>query len=488
MTTVAESSAATGAAPDGIPMTIADAAAALRDGALTSSALTAGILARVAALDGELGAYVCTSPDLAMAAAEQADADFAAGIDHGPLQGIPLAIKDIIATKDAPTTANSRVLAPDWGAGIDAPVAARLRAAGAVFIGKATTSEFALGAPDPDKGFPIPHNPWELSRTAGGSSSGTGVAVAAGLALGGLGTDTGGSVRFPAAMNGHTGLKVTFGRVPKSGVVPLGFSLDSIGPMARSAYDCALLLQVMAGFDATDPDAADVPVDTDYTASLDGSVDGVTLGVPMPYFFDADGLDPAVRDGVLAAIAVLRGAGAVTTDTAIPFAEQAKNANMLTLAAEAYAYHRNTMVSRWEDYGQFTRPGLARGAMYSAADFAQAQRFRGWFRRQVAGLLRTYDVLVTPTWATPAFPLSEMLPERMILTPGYTPQWNFTGLPAVAVPCGFSADGLPLSMQVIGRPFAEATVLKVADAYQRLTDWHLRVPPIAADATAGSPE
>jgi len=310
--------------------------------------------------------------------------------------------------------------------------------------------------------------------------------VAAGLALGGLGTDTGGSVRFPAAMNGHTGLKVTFGRVPKSGVVSLGYSLDSIGPMARSAYDCALLLQVMAGYDATDPDAADTAVDTDYTATLDGSVEGMSLGVPMPYFFDADGLDPEVRDGVLAAIDVLRGAGADVSDTVIPYGEEAKNANMLTLVGEAYAYHRNNMVTRWGDYGQFTRPGLARGVLYSAADYAQAQRFRTWFRREVATLLSTYDVLITPTWATPAFPLSEMLPERMILTPGYTPQWNLTGLPAVAVPCGFSSDGLPLSMQIIGRPFAEATVLKVADAYQRLTDWHLRVPPIAATAAAGS--
>ncbi|MFV0309938.1 MAG: amidase [Desertimonas sp.] len=487
MSGITETMGPSGAAPDGLPMTIAHASAALRDGSLTSSALTEGILARVDLLDSQLGAYVCTGPASALAAAARADADFAAGIDRGPLQGIPLAIKDIIATADAPTTANSRVLTPEWGAGADAPVSARLRAAGAVFVGKATTSEFALGAPDPTKGFPIPRNPWDLGRTAGGSSSGTGIAVAAGLALGGLGTDTGGSVRFPAAMNGHTGLKVTFGRVPKSGVVPLGYSLDSVGPMARSAYDCALLLQVMAGHDPTDADAATAPVDADYTATLDGSVEGMALGIPKPYFFDADGLDPEVRDGVLAAIDVLAGVGAAVTDTAVPYGDEAKNANMLTLVGEAYAYHRNNMVERWSDYGQFTRPGLARGALYSAADYAQAQRFRTWFRREVAALLRTYDVLITPTWATPTFPLSEMLPERMILSPGFTPQWNLTGLPAVAVPCGFSSDGLPLSMQIIGRPFAEATVLKVADAYQRLTDWHLRVPPIVTAAVAGSP-
>ena len=485
MSALDEAPATTGYA-DCLPMTIADAAAALRAGTLTATALTEGILARIDALDGQLGAYVCTNPELALEAAATADADLAAGVDRGPLQGVPLAIKDIIATKDAPTTANSRVLAPDWGAGEDAPVTARLRAAGAVIVGKATTSEFALGAPDPDKGFPIPRNPWDLVRTAGGSSSGTGIAVAAGLALGGLGTDTGGSVRFPAAMNGHTGLKVTFGRVPKSGVVPLGYSLDSVGPMARSAYDCALLLQVMAGHDPTDPDAASAPVDADYAAALDGSVEGISIGVPEPYFFDADGLDPEVRDGVLAAVDVLAGAGAAVSGTAVPYAEEAKNANMLILVGEAFAYHRNNMVSRWTDYGRFTRPGLARGALYSAADYAQANRFRTWFRRRVAELLRTYDVLITPTWATPAFPLSEMVPERMILNPGYTPQWNLTGLPAVAVPCGFSSDGLPLSMQIIGRPFAEATVLKVADAYQRLTDWHLRVPPVAATTTTRS--
>ncbi len=464
------------------PLTIADAAKALRSGDLTAAALTASIFERIEALDAKLGAYVCTLPETAMASAEAADADFAKGVDKGPLQGIPLAVKDIISTEDAPTTANSRVLDPAWGGGIDAPVVARLRAAGAVVVGKATTSEFALGAPDPDKGFPIPRNPWALECTAGGSSSGTGVAVAAGLALGGLGTDTGGSVRFPAAMNGHTGLKVTFGRVPKSGVVPLGYSLDSVGPMARSAMDCALLLSVMAGYDASDPDAASAPVD-DYAAALDGSAVGVRVGVPMPYFFDAPGLDPEVRDGVLAAVDVLRGAGAVVSDTEIGYAEQAKNATMMTLSSEAFSYHRLNLVDRWTDYGKFTRPGLARGALFSAGDFAQAQRFRNWFRAEVARVLAEFDVLVTPTWATPAFLLSEMLPERMILTPGYTPQWNLTGLPAVAVPCGFSSSGLPLSMQIIGRPFAEATVLKVADAYQQLTDWHLQVPPVAALTT-----
>ncbi|MBO0813333.1 MAG: amidase, partial [Microlunatus sp.] len=202
-------------------LTIAEAGAALRSGTLTSIELTRTILDRALALNDALGAYVVITEDAAMRQAAAADADFAAGVDKGPLQGVPLAIKDIIAMKGAPTTANSRVLAADWGAGTDAPVTARLRTAGAVFVGKSTTSEFALGLPDAEKGFPVPHNPWNLSHTPAGSSSGTGVATAAQLALGGLGTDTGGSVRGPACVNGHTGLKVTFGRVPKNGVVSL---------------------------------------------------------------------------------------------------------------------------------------------------------------------------------------------------------------------------------------------------------------------------
>ncbi len=469
---------------DELGMTITDAAAALRSGELTSVALTTSLLDRIGALNETLGAFVTVTAEGALAAAAAADADFAAGVDKGPLQGIPLAVKDIISTHDAPTTANSRILAPGWGGGVDAPVVARLRAAGSVILGKTTTSEFAIGQPDPDKGFLVPHNPWDLDRTPAGSSSGTGVAVAAGLALGGLGTDTGGSVRGPASVNGHSGLKVTFGRVPKSGVAPLGYSLDSVGPMARSALDCALLLSVMAGYDASDPDAATAPVD-EYTAALDGSVEGVRIGLPMPYFFDAPGLDDEVRDAVLAATAVLGGAGAsVVETTALPHAGQAKDATIITMLGEAFAYHHLDLISRWETYGRFTRIVLARGAMASAGDYAQAQRFRTMFRREVAAALADLDVLITPTSPTPAAIAADMVPERLLVGPGFTPQWNLTGLPALAVPCGFSSSGLPLSMQIIGKPFAEATVLKVADAYQRLTDFHLHVPPVAALAAA----
>src|ERR1700704_2057514 len=262
-----------------LPLTIKAAAAGLRDGQITSVELTAAMLDRIEHLNPRLGAFIAVTGETAMAAAQQADADLARGIDKGRLQGIPLGVKDIIATRDAPTTANSHILDRSWGAHWDAPVVERLRSAGAVIMGKTVTSEFACGSPDPENGFPMPKNPWNLEHSAAGSSAGTGIAVAAGLVLGGLGTDTGGSVRAPASANGHTGLKVTFGRVPKFGCVPLGYSLDSIGPMARSAWDCAALLKVMAGYDASDPNAAQEPVPA-YTELLDGSVDGLRIALP----------------------------------------------------------------------------------------------------------------------------------------------------------------------------------------------------------------
>ncbi|WP_448061090.1 amidase [Cellulomonas hominis] len=471
--------------PDTLPLTIKDAAAALRDGSLTSVALTSTVLANIAERDGALGAYVTVCADTALAAAQAADDDFAAGTDRHPLQGIPLAVKDIIATKDAPTTANSRVLDPDWGKGVDAPVVARLRAVGGVVVGKTTTSEFACGLPDPTKGFPIPRNSWNQEHTASGSSAGTGIAVSAGLALGGLGTDTGGSVRAPASVSGITGLKVTFGRVPKSGVVPLGYSLDSVGPLARSAYDCALLMEVMAGYDASDPTAADVPVPV-YSALLDGDVAGLRIGVPREFFLDPAIVNEEVRDAVLAGIAQLEQLGAVVVDVTVPYARAANDANNLTFLAEGYAYHRDNLISRWANFGASTRDVLGRGALYTGGDYVQAQRVRSVFRAEVAKVLTDVDVLVTPISPGPVPRADEMDMGSLFSAPGFTGQWNLTGMPAASVPCGFSSGGLPLALQVVGRPFADGVVLKVADAYQRVTDWHLQVPPIASGAVVGA--
>jgi len=465
-----------------LPLTLREAADALRARRTTSVALTESALERIRALNDRVGAFIAVTDDVALAAARRADADFASGVDRGPLQGIPFGLKDILATRDAPTTANSLVLDRAWGHGYDAVVTERVRATGAVILGKLVLSEFAIGAPDASKPFPVPRNPWDLERTPAGSSSGTGVAVVTGMVLAGLGTDTGGSVRGPAAACGHTGLKVTFGRVPKWGCVPLGYTLDSIGPMARSALDCALVLNVIAGHDRRDPTAARAKT-ADYAAGIDGGVRGLRVGVPVPYFYDHPALQPEVKAATEAVIDTLAGLGAEVREVALPHADLAGHANGITMMCEAFAYHRVDMAStRWGDYGEGVRQLVARGALYSGADYVQAQRFRTWFRREAARVMSEVDVLVTPTTIEPAQRAAEMDPLKRLATPSYTGVFNLLGYPALAIPSGVSpSTGMPLSAQIVGAPFAEATVLQVGHAYQQRTEWHLRVPPIAAE-------
>jgi aspartyl-tRNA(Asn)/glutamyl-tRNA(Gln) amidotransferase subunit A len=466
-----------------MPLTVSDAAAAFRDGTLTSVGLTKALLERADRLDKELGVYLARMDESALEAAAQADADFAAGIDRGPLQGIPVGIKDIIATKDAPTTGQSLVLDPAWGEGWDAPVTARLRAAGAVIIGKTTTMEFATGMPDGNKPFPIPRNPWNTSTWPGGSSSGTGNGIAAGLFLGGLGTDTGGSVRIPAAFCGISGLKQTFGRVPKSGCVALGYSLDHIGPMARSSRDCAILLQVMAGYDASDPTCADVPV-PDYLAALDGSVRGLRVGVEREHHTKVEGVLPEAIEQFEAAVAALGQGGATVSEVSIPYYDEITSAGRVNSRSEGAAYHMVDLRSRWSDYGVHTSAAVGSAAIFSASDYVQASRTRQMGKKVLRDLMGSLDVMVMLSTGVGAPPLEGLSVESMGKWPSFTSIWNALGLPALCIPMGFTADGLPLSLQIVGKPFDEATVLKVGDAYQQMTDWHLRVPPIAVPVAA----
>jgi len=455
------------------PSTIVDAAAALRSGSLTSVALTRELLARTDALDATLGTFVARFDDTALVAAEQADADFAAGVDRGPLQGIPIGVKDIIAAREGATTACSKVLDPDWGRGVDAPVVARLRAQGAVIAGKTATMEFAMGAPDADGPFPIHRNPWDLDRWPGGSSAGTGTGVAAGLILGGLGSDTGGSVRIPAALCGISGLKTSFGLVPKSGVVPLGYSLDTVGPMARTARDCALILQAIAGASADDPTSVDRPV-PDYVAALTGDAEGLRVGVERDHHTRVEGFDPACRDRFEDAVRALERAGAEIVEVHFDSYPIITAAALVTSAAESFAYHRKDLQERFGDYGREARASLALGAFYSSADYVQAQRVRAWGLATLRRVLGECDVIVTPTIGLPAPRLTDDFWSMMQWI--YTPVWNHLGTPAISVPMGPIAAGLPSGLQVIGGRFDDARVLRVADAYQQVTDWHTRVP------------
>jgi aspartyl-tRNA(Asn)/glutamyl-tRNA(Gln) amidotransferase subunit A len=464
------------------PLTLTEAAEALRAGAVTSVRLTEEALAAADRHDGELGTYLARFDDYALEQAERADRELAAGVDRGPLQGVPFGVKDIIAMAEGPTTAQSLVLDRAWAEGRDAPVVSRLKAAGAVITGKVTTMEFACGMPDPSKPFPVPRNPWDTATWPGGSSSGTGNGVAAGLFFAGLGTDTAGSIRIPSAFCGVTGLMPTFGRVPKSGVAPLGYSLDHVGPLARSARDCAAVLDVIAGPHASDPDCVDLP----YGAPvLDGSLEGVRIGVVRAGHFP-DEADPALSPAFDAALGVLSGLGATLVDAELPYWTEMLTANLVTMCAEAFAYHRNDLVERWEDYFAATRLMLARGAMVTGADYVQAQRVRRVAQDAVARMFDDLDVIVCPTAAVGAPRYDELADDAgRIEVEGlfrtiFTQYWDCVGNPVLAAPMGVTAAGLPLSIQFAGPAFGEAGVLRAGDAFQGVTDWHRRVPALAA--------
>ncbi len=458
-----------------VPGTIVEAGQWLRSGKITATELTEALLARCHAAQERLGAFNVIMDEAAMRAAYAADADFARGMDRGPLMGVPLAIKDLLATHDAPTTANSRVLDPAWGQRADATVVRKLRDAGAIPIGKTVLHEFAIGWPDPATGFPIARNPWDPTRTPGGSSSGTGTAICAGLALGGLGSDTGGSIRGPASYCGISGLKPTFGRVSKEGAVPLGYSLDTVGPMARTARDCAILFDVIAGYDPADPCTVNLPVPS-MTAGLDGTLAGVRIGIPRNYFFGAPELDTEVKTAVLAAVDAMRDAGATIVEIDLPHSESAAAAQRVTISAEAYAYHEAGLRERPELYGMHTRLRLMHGMFYTAADFVQAQRVRSVVRDAWTAAMRVVDVVIVPTSTAVAPTFASYNGTKVDTTPTFTGVWNLVGFPALSVGCGFSTGGLPIGMQIVGVPFTEPILLRVGDAYQRITDWHTRVP------------
>jgi aspartyl-tRNA(Asn)/glutamyl-tRNA(Gln) amidotransferase subunit A len=467
-----------------IPLSVGQAAESLRVGELTSVELTTACLERADAFDPSVGTYLTRFDDTALATAALADEELAAGIDRGPLQGIPVGMKDILAMPEGPTTANSLILDPAWGAGKEGPVVRRLKAAGAVITGKVVTSEFAIGSPDPTKPFPIPRNPWDLATTPGGSSAGTGNGVASGFFLSGIGTDTGGSIRIPAAFCGVSGLMPTFGRVPKTGCVPLGFSLDHIGPLARTAWDCAAMLQTIAGYDPSDPNCVDRPV-PDYAATIGSGVAGLRIGVVHDAHFP-DGSDPAAQEAFDVAVSELAALGAELVDVSIPYYAAVNAACMITMLCEAFAYHRNDLQARWGDYYDRTRNLVSWGALVQSQDYVQAQRVRRVGQQALTELLTTVDVIATPTASVgapleSAFAASDEAFGDLMQTV-HTFYWDAMGNPVLVVPMGFTESGLPLSLQLGGRPFDEATLLRVGHAYQSATTWHECIPALEAVA------
>lgn len=459
-----------------MPVTIVEAATMLRNGKLTSLALTEAMLDRADQLDERLGVYISRSDAMARNAAMMADRELGEGSDRGLLHGIPVAVKDVLTTEDAPTTAQSRVLLPGpKHLRFDAYSVARLRAAGAVVIGKTTTMEFARGRPDFDGPFPIPRNPWDLDRWTGGSSSGTASGVAAGLFLGGLGTDTGGSIRLPASFCGVTGLKPSYGLVSLHGCIPLATTLDHVGPIARTARDCAVILTAIAGFDVSDP-ASMRTEPKDYSAVLSGEVSGLVVGIDRASGVALAGVDSEVKAAFESALVVLQQAGARVKPIHVPRLEEMIIASDIVSSVEAFAYHRPTLRARWNEFGSDTRLTLAAGAGYIAADYAWALRTLERARAEIAGIFESVDVLATPTTARPADRLQDLGGNGGIPRPRFTRPWNGYRLPALSVPMGFTKRGLPVGMQIIGGFLRDDLVLQVGDAFQSRTDWHLQSP------------
>jgi aspartyl-tRNA(Asn)/glutamyl-tRNA(Gln) amidotransferase subunit A len=456
---------------------LAAAARQIRGRELSPVELTRALIDRIDRLDPALNAFLRFTPEAALADAKAAEAEIAAGNSRGPMHGVPYALKDIIDYAGLPTTAHSKVLA-DNIAGADAFVAARLKAAGGVHLGKLSTHEFAIGGPSFDLPWPPARNPWNRGHFPGGSSSGSGAGLAAGFFPAALGTDTGGSVRNPASMCGIVGMKPTYGRVSRRGVVPLAQSLDHVGPMTRTVRDNAMLLGVIAGHDPADPASADEPVD-DYLAAIDAGVRGLRIGALRHFYTEDCEADPEQQAAVEDALGVWRDAGAAIEDIRLPPLDVWNAPTRVIIAAEAFAVHERWLRERPGDYGMRGRERLLQGALLRAADYIQAQRQRSQLSRLMAEAMRDLDALVTVSSHDPA----PRIDDDAALARAYERQarmpFNLTGYPALVIPAGFTrALHLPLSMQIVGHPFEEATIYRIAQAYELATGWPDRHPPL----------
>jgi aspartyl-tRNA(Asn)/glutamyl-tRNA(Gln) amidotransferase subunit A len=456
--------------------TVAEASRQIASGNLSPVALTEAYLERIAAIDGKLNAYLLVLADQARAAAREAEAAIRAGRRRGPLHGIPIGLKDIYDTAQVRTTGNSKVM-QDRVPSADSTVTRRLAEAGTILLGKLATHEFAVGGPSFDLPWPPARNPWNRSHMPGGSSSGSGAAVAAGLCGAAMGSDTGGSIRGPAALCGLAGLKPTYGRVSRRGVLPLSWTLDHTGPMCWTSEDCALVLQAIAGYDPGDPASADAPVG-DYSADLNKGVKGLRIGV-VRHFFEKDlEVSADTIAAVDAAIGVLRGLGAIVEEVTLSPLADFHACGMTIMLAEAFSIHADKLRARPLDYGEIARDRMLLGALIEGYDYVDAMRLRRTLCEETAAVLGRCDVLVTTTVPGPAPKIDHVPKYNLIKLPLMTMPWDVTGSPAHAVCCGFSADGLPLSFSVIGRPFDEATVLRVGHAYEQATPWRQRRPAI----------
>ena len=440
---------------------------------------TQAVVDRVEKFDLQLNSYITFLGDQAITQARAAEQEIHDGHYRGPLHGIPIAVKDLYYTKGIRTTAGSKILS-NFIPAYDATVISRLREAGAILIGKLNMHEFARGATNASSLIGACNNPWDTLRVPGGSSGGAAAAVAAGLCFGALGSDTGGSIRIPAALCGIVGLKPTYGRVSRYGVFPLSWSLDHVGPMTRTVTDAALMLQAIAGHDRHDPTTRTAVV-PDYSTALTGDIEGARLGIPQEFYFEQ--LDAEVGDSVRAAIQTLERAGAHVEEISLPLSKYAAAAGRIISLTEAAEIHEKFLRTRRADYSPDVRAGFLVGQLILGKHYVKAQRLRSLIRQEMAAALRRVDALVTPTVPIPAPKLGQTTVDIgqeavdvMWALSRLTRPANLTGFPAISVPCGFTQGGLPIGLQLTGRPFAEATILQLAYAYEQETAWHQRRP------------
>ncbi len=488
-------------APSPATLTVASARRAMEQGTFTSRQLVEALLARMQVRDAELGAFLSVDAEDALRQADAADAARAAGV-RLPLLGVPVAFKDVLNVKGQPCTCGSHIL-NGYRAPYDATAIARLRAAGAILVGRLNMDEFAMGSSTENSSWQKTRNPWDLERVPGGSSGGSAASVAAGLALASLGTDTGGSIRQPAALCGCVGLKPSYGRISRYGLVAYASSLDQIGPFTRTVEDAALLLQAMAGEDPRDATTASVPV-PDYAAALGTDLRGLRLGLPKEYFIS--GTDPEVAAAVEAAVAKCRELGAEIVDVSLPHTRHAIATYYIVATAEASANlarfdgvrygRREPGVDPLDMYGKTRARGFGAevkrriilgtyvlSSGYYDAYYLRAQKVRALIRRDFEQVFQQCDALLTPTSPSPAFRFGEKTgdPLQMYLSDIFTVTANLAGICGLSLPCGFTQAGLPIGLQVIGGAFREETILRVAHAYERAAGWAGRLPPAFAE-------
>ena len=462
-------------------LTISEAAALLAPKELSPVDLVEAHLARIADTGEVLNTFVTLLVDEARVAAKKAESEIQAGRYLGPLHGIPIGLKDLYYTQGIRTTVGSKIMrdfVPDY----DAAVAESFQEAGAILMGKLQMHEFALGATSENPHHGPARNPWNIGRITGGSSGGSGAAVAAGQCMAALGSDTGGSVRIPAGACGIVGLKPTYGLVSRHGVFPLSHSLDTVGPMARTVRDTAITLNAIAGHDSRDLSSAARPRQ-DYIVGLDNGVRGLRVGVPQEYFYDS--IDDEITDAIKAVAGILEGLGAVVEDVSIPVLDQSIPISGAILITEAAEIHMDNLRNRPEDFGADVRERLYIGAATSAVDYIKAQRARVVFNREVAEVMKSYDLLLAPTVPIGAPNLEDQVVavageqhQKLAVMPRLTRPFNLTGAPTISLPCGFTSDGMPIGMQLSGRAFEDGLVLQAAQSYESATEWHTRRPPI----------